>query len=133
MKTVVSTPDAPSPAGPYSPGLVVGDWVLLAGQGGFDPRTGALAGAGIAAQTEQTFRNIEALLAAAGASLADVVSCLVHLVDLDDFAEFNAAYERQFPGVKPVRTTVRADLLAGMRVEITAVARRRSGSEGGDA
>jgi len=78
----------------------------------------------VEAQTEQTFRNIEALLAAAGASLDDVVSCLVHLVDLDDFATFNAAYAKHFGDVKPVRTTVRADLVAGMLVEITVVANR---------
>ena len=60
---------------------------------------------------------------AAGATLEDVVSCLVHLSDLAEFAAFNAAYERQFPGPdKPVRTTVRAYLVAGMRVEVTVIA-----------
>ena len=77
----------------------------------------------IAEQTAQTFRNIELLLEAAGVSLDNVVSCLVHLADLSDYPAFNAIYERQFPGTKPVRTTVRADLVAGMLVEITAVAR----------
>ena len=77
----------------------------------------------IAEQTAQAFRNIEVLLEAAGASLDDVVSCLVHLAELSDYAAFNAIYAKQFPGTKPVRTTVRADLVAGMRVEITAVAR----------
>jgi 2-iminobutanoate/2-iminopropanoate deaminase len=110
---------------PFSPSRVVGDWIFLSGQGGFDPGTGKLVSGDIAAETEQTFRNIEALLEAAGASLDDVVSCLVHLVDLGDFAAFNAAYERQFSAPLPVRTTVRADLVAGMRVEITVVAKRR--------
>jgi 2-iminobutanoate/2-iminopropanoate deaminase len=113
-----------TPRLPFSPSRVVGDWIFLSGQGGFDPATGKLVGDEIAAQTEQTFRNIEALLAAEGASLDDVVSCLVHLVDLDDFAAFNAAYETQVPDPKPVRTTVRADLVAGMRVEITVVAKK---------
>jgi 2-iminobutanoate/2-iminopropanoate deaminase len=53
------------------------------------------------------------------------MSCLVHLSDLAHFPAFNVAYARQFPGIKPVRTTVRADLLAGMLVEVTVVARRR--------
>jgi len=106
---------------PFSPSRVVGDWIFLSGQGGFD-ETGKLVDGDIAAETDQTFRNIESLLQAAGASLADVVSCVVHLVDLEDFAAFNAAYEPHFPGVKPVRTTVRADLVAGMRVEITVTA-----------
>jgi 2-iminobutanoate/2-iminopropanoate deaminase len=52
-----------------------------------------------------------------------VVSCLVHLTDLSQFEAFNAIYEKELPGTKPVRTTVRADLVAGMLVEITAVAR----------
>ena len=77
----------------------------------------------IAEQTEQTFRNIEVLLEAAGSSLDDVVSCLVHLTDLSQFSAFNAIYEQKFTGVKPVRTTVRADLVAGLLVEITVVAR----------
>jgi 2-iminobutanoate/2-iminopropanoate deaminase len=109
---------------PFSPSRTAGDWVFLSGQGGFDRETGKLVGDDIASQTEQAFRNVEALLAPEGVSLDDVVSCLVHLVDLDDFAEFNAVYARQFGGVLPVRTTVRADLVAGMRVEITVTAYR---------
>lgn len=121
----IATAEAPCVAGPYSPGLRVGEWIFLAGQGGIDPKTDRLIGDSVAEQVEQTFRNIEALLRAAGASLGDVVSCLVHLADLADFAMFNEAYTRQFPGeMKPVRTTVRADLLSGMRVEVTAFAHR---------
>jgi enamine deaminase RidA (YjgF/YER057c/UK114 family) len=104
--------------------------IFLAGQGGFDPRTGQLVGDGIAGQTAQAFRNVEVLLQAAGAGLDDVVSCLVHLSDLALFAEFNAAYERHFPGVKPVRTTVGADLAAGMLVEITVIAVRPGSGRG---
>jgi 2-iminobutanoate/2-iminopropanoate deaminase len=75
--------------------------------------------------TAQVFRNVEVLLRAAGASLDDIVSCLVHLSDLAQFAEFSASYAKQFPGpVKPVRTTVGSDLAAGMRVEVTVIARR---------
>jgi 2-iminobutanoate/2-iminopropanoate deaminase len=124
MKQLITSAGAP-PAGPYSPGLAVGDLIFLSGQGGFDPGTGQLVGDGIAGQTAQVFRNIEVLLQAAGAALGDVVSCLVHLSDLALFAEFNACYEQQFPGpVKPVRTTVRADLAAGMLVEVTVIAVR---------
>jgi 2-iminobutanoate/2-iminopropanoate deaminase len=123
MKTLISSEALPTPVGPYSPGLSVGGWIFLSGQGGFDPETGKMISEDIAEQTAQTFRNLEVLLEAAGASLDDVVSCLVHLADLSDYAAFNAIYEQQFPGTKPVRTTVRADLVAGMLVEITAVAR----------
>jgi 2-iminobutanoate/2-iminopropanoate deaminase len=123
MKDLVTSAEAPAPAGPYSAGLRIGDLIFLSGQGGFDPDTGQLVSDDIAEQTAQTFRNIEVLLQAAGATLDDVVSCLVHLRDLAQFAEFNASYEKQFPGpVKPVRTTVRADLVADMRVEVTVIA-----------
>lgn len=123
MKTLISSEAMPAPVGPYSPGLSVEGWIFLSGQGGFDPETGKMISEDIAEQTAQAFRNIEVLLEAAGASLDDVVSCLVHLTDLSDYAAFNAIYEKQFPGAKPARTTVRADLVAGMLVEITAVAR----------
>jgi 2-iminobutanoate/2-iminopropanoate deaminase len=123
MKTLISSEDAPPVVGPYSPGLSVGEWIFLSGQGGFDPTTGKMVSDDIAGQTEQTFRNVEVLLEAAGASLDNVVSCLVHLTDLSQYPSFNAIYEEKFPGVKPVRTTVRADLVAGMLVEITVVAR----------
>ena len=123
MKALISSDKVPVPAAPYSPGLTVGDWIFLSGQGGFDPNTGKVVSDDLVEQTEQTFNNIETLLDAAGASLDNVVSCLVHLVDLADYPAFNAVYAKKFPGVKPVRTTVRADLVAGMLVEITVVAR----------
>jgi reactive intermediate/imine deaminase len=123
MKTLISSEDIPTPVGPYSPGLTVGEWIFLSGQGGFEPETGKLISDDIGEQTEQVFRNIEALLEGAGASLDDAVSCLVHLADLSQFGAFNAIYEKKFAGTQPVRTTVRADLVAGMLVEITVVAR----------
>ena len=123
MKALISSEKIPAAPGPYSPGLTVGEWIFLSGQGGLDPGTGKVISDDLVEQTEQTFRNVETLLEAAGSSLDDVVSCLVHLVDLADFPAFNAVYEQKFNGVKPVRTTVRADLVAGLLVEITVVAR----------
>jgi 2-iminobutanoate/2-iminopropanoate deaminase len=91
--------------------------VFLAGQGAREAE-------GIEEQTEATMRKIEALLAAAGCTLADVVSCVVHLSDLANFPRYNAVYERLFPEPRPVRTTVGTQLLHGMLIEITALARR---------
>ena len=108
---------------PFSPSRAVDSWVYLSGQGGFLPDGGGLAGPGIAEQTEQTLRNIAALLEEHGCTLADVVSCLVHLTDLGDFQRFNEIYASHFPEPRPVRTTVGAQLVAGMVVEITVVAR----------
>jgi 2-iminobutanoate/2-iminopropanoate deaminase len=108
---------------PFSPTRAVDGWVYLSGQGGFLPEGGGLAGPGIAEQTEQTLRNIAVLLEQHGCTLADVVSCLVHLSDLGDFQRFNEIYASHFPEPRPVRTTVCAQLVAGMVVEITVVAR----------
>jgi 2-iminobutanoate/2-iminopropanoate deaminase len=114
-KVAVASPTAP-PGGPYSPGLIVGEWVFLAGQVG--------AGSTIEEQARDALSKVDALLAAAGAAPADVVSCLVHLADLADFERFNAVYERHFAEPRPVRTTVGAALLDGALVEITATGRR---------
>lgn len=122
MKTLITSPSAPAPIAPFSPALRVGDWIYLSGAGGFDPSTGQVVSDDVTEQTVQLFRNVQELLTAAGAALDDVVSCLVHLTDLDDFAEFNKTYTQFFQGTLPARTTVRADLVAGMRVEVTVVA-----------
>src|SRR5205085_4652477 len=112
---VITSPSSPPPAGPYSPALEVGEWIFLSGQGGFDPASDGL-GETIEEQTDQTLRNISALLEAAGCTLADVVSALVHLTDLSHFARFNAVYGRAFSEPPPVRPTVGGALVAGMRV-----------------
>ena len=108
---------------PFSPARTADGWVFLSGQGGFLPDGGGLAGPGIAEQAEQTLGNIAVLLEQHGCTLADVVSCLVHLADLDDFQRFNEIYAQHFPEPRPVRTTVGARLVAGMVVEITVIAR----------
>ena len=72
-------------------------------------------------------RTIEKLLEAGGSSRANVVSCLVHLSDLALFERYNAVYEAFFAQPRPVRTTVGADLLHGMLIEITVVAIRSAG------
>ncbi len=124
MDAVIITSDSiPAPAGPFSPALKVGEWLFFSGQGGFDPKTGRLVGSTIEEQTEQTLRNISALLDTAGCTLRDVVSCLVHLSDLSLFSRFNATYAKHFQEPRPVRTTVGASLVLGMLVEITVVAR----------
>jgi 2-iminobutanoate/2-iminopropanoate deaminase len=119
----VTAEGVPPPGGAYSHGLQVGDFVFLAGQVGRDLATGEV-GETIEEQTEATLATIEKLLAAAGCSRSDVVSCLVHLSDISLFARYNAVYERFFPEPRPVRTTVGAQLVGGLLVEITAVACR---------
>ena len=81
-----STLNLPSPVGPYSPGIAVGNLVFVSGQAGRDPATGQIA-ADVETQTEQTLKNIAAILEAAGSSLSHVVRCGVFLVDIADDPE----------------------------------------------
>jgi len=122
--TPVFADDLPAPIGPYSPGVAFDRLVFVSGQGATDPRTGRLAGADVATQTEQVFRNIEAILEAAGTDLSRVLRCGVFLVDLRDFDEMNAVYARVFGDHRPARTTVQVASLPdrGLRVEIDAIA-----------
>lgn len=121
--TPVSASGLPTPVGPYSPGVIAGTFVFVSGQAGRDPITGHLAD-DVEAQTEQTLRNIAAILEAAGSSLSRVVRCGVFLVDMNEFSQMNAVYSRMFGNHRPARTTVEVSGLPGegLRVEIDAVA-----------
>jgi 2-iminobutanoate/2-iminopropanoate deaminase len=117
----VTLPDAPPPKGAYSPGVRAGDLLFVSGQVPRDPRTGELVGDDVAAQTRQVLRNIAGVLAAGGASLADVVSVTAYLANADDWSAFDAVYRDTFQPPYPTRTTVGASL-RGILVEISAVA-----------
>jgi len=114
--------DVPSPAGPYSHAVRIGSVVAIAGQAGIDPATGEVVSDNIEEQTERTFENLANALAAAGASLDDVIQTRVFLADGDDFAAMNAVYERYFAAPYPARTTVGVHLLMGLLVEIDVLA-----------
>ena len=121
MTKTAHTSDAlPRPGGAYSHLVEANGFVYTAGFGPHDPATGAIPH-GVAAQTEAVLRNLSTALAVVGLGLADVVKTTVHLADLGDFAEFDAAYSRVIPAPFPVRTTV-GSTLRGMLVEIDAVA-----------
>lgn len=117
----VRTSEAPQPAGAYSQGRVVDGLLFTAGFGPQDPATGEIA-ADVGGQTRQVLRNLAAVLAVEGATLAEVVKVTAHLQDLDrDFAAYDAAYRECFSPPYPVRTTV-GSTLAGILVEIDVVA-----------
>lgn len=121
MAKTAHTSDAlPRPGGAYSHLVEANGFVYTAGFGPHDPATGVIPH-GIAAQTEAVLRNLSTALGVVGLGLADVVKTTVHLADLGDFAEFDAAYSRIIPAPFPVRTTV-GSTLRGMLVEIDAVA-----------
>ena len=122
--TIVQTDNAPRAIGPYSQALMVDRWIYTSGQLPMTA-TGDMVEGDIEAQTEQVFRNIQAVLAAAGASLPQVVKATVFVKDLNDFARLNTVYDRAFSGHKPARSTVEvARLPRDALVEIEVVARR---------
>lgn len=122
----VHSANLPKPVGPYSPGMAFEKLIFVSGQGATDPATGALAGADAATQTEQCLRNVEAILHAAGSDLQHVLRCGVFLLDMAEFSEMNAVYERVFGDHRPARTTIQAAGLPGegLRVEIDCIAYR---------
>ena len=122
-RRAVTTSAAPAAVGPYSQGIAAGGFVFCSGQVGLDPATGDLVDGGIEAQCERALRNLEAVLDAAGASLADVVKTTVFLADIADFATINAIYGRFFPDPPPARSTFAvAALPKGASFEIEAIA-----------
>ena len=117
--TPVPTPNAPPVAGPYSPAVRAGDWLVLAGQVGLDAN-GKIAD-GVEAQARQVLANIAAVLGDCGASLTDVAKTLVFVTDLGDFATINAVYAEAMGDHRPARSTVQvAGLPGGAVVEIEA-------------
>ena len=122
-RQVVSTSQAPGAIGPYSQGIIAGELVFTAGQGGVDPATRQIVEGGITEQTRQTMRNLVAILEAAGTSMSRVVKTTVFMQDIKDFAAMNAVYAEFFPQDPPARTTVQvAALPMGILVEIEAIA-----------
>ena len=120
-KTVIATNNAPGAIGPYSQGWVVGEFVYTSGQIPVDPATGAIP-QGIAAQAEQSCKNVGAILEAAGTSLEQVFKTTCFLADMGDFAAFNEVYARYFT-TKPARSCVAVkDLPKGVLCEIEAIA-----------
>ena len=125
MKQIVRTEKAPQPVGPYSQAVVAGEFVYVAGQGPVDPAIGKKVEGGIAAETEQVLKNIQAILEAAGCTLRDVVKTNVYLSHSGDFRAMNEVYARFFSEAPPARTTVQASPPVPILVEIDCVAYRR--------
>ncbi len=114
--------------GPYSHAVEAGDFVFLSGQTPLDPATKALVPGDVAAQTEQVFANLSAVLGAAGLTSDDVVKVNVFLTDMADFAAMNAVYAGKFSAPYPARSTIAvAGLPLGAKVEIEMIARRTQG------
>ena len=122
-RTAISTADAPAAIGPYSQAIIAGDFLFASGQIPLDPATGQLVDGGIVEQTQRVFKNLAAILAAAGIGFDKVVKTNVYLSDMADFAAMNEIYATYFPSPAPARATIQAARLPrDVKVEIDFVA-----------
>jgi 2-iminobutanoate/2-iminopropanoate deaminase len=125
MKRTIVTEGAPRAIGPYSQAVQADGLVFISGQIGLDPSSGRLVGPGVGEQAERCLSNLEAVLAAAGLSLSNVVKTTVFLTDMSEFKEVNEVYASRFTSDPPARSTVAVSALPlGARVEIEALAVR---------
>lgn len=116
----ICTPNAPTPAGPYSQGIMVDQFVFVAGQRPQDPVTGEIK-KDIKEQTKQVIENIKAILKESNCTLDDVVRTTVYLSDIKYFDEMNSVYQEMFSRPFPARTTMGVQL-RGIDVEIDVIA-----------
>lgn len=106
MKKVISTQNAPSAIGPYSQAVLVNNTLFTSGQLGIDPKTGMFAEGGIKEQTEQSLKNVKAILKEADMDMCNVVKTTCFLSDMNDFAAMNEVYSSFFAGNYPARSAV---------------------------
>ncbi len=119
---IIYTHDAPAAVGPYSQAIRTGNLLLTSGQLGLDPETGNLPD-GVEAQAEQSLKNIDAILTAAGFTRTDVVKTTVFIRNMDDFGRVNGIYAAYFGEHKPARSCVEVSALPkGGLVEIEVIA-----------
>lgn len=124
MKKVIATTAAPGAIGPYSQAIDTGTFVYASGQIPIIPETGAIP-EGITAQTEQSLKNVKAILAEAGLTMANVVKTTVFLSDMANFGPMNEVYAQAFEAPYPARSAVAVrELPKGVLVEIEVIAVR---------
>jgi 2-iminobutanoate/2-iminopropanoate deaminase len=125
MKKVIYTTNAPAPIGPYSQAIEQNGMLFISGQIPVDPSTGNVVSGGIAQQTDQVLKNIQAIVTAAGygADLSKILKCTIYLSNMADFGGMNDVYATYFPTDPPARAAFAVkDLPLGVMVEIEAIA-----------
>ncbi|MGZ6998949.1 MAG: thiamine pyrophosphate-binding protein [Acidimicrobiia bacterium] len=120
-RTFLNPPGAAQPVGPYNQGVKVGDTIYVSGQGAIDANGHIVLGS-FEEQADLTFQNIQAILAAGGATMDDVLMVNIKLADTADFAKLNAVYTKYFPKDFPARCTAGTKLLFGLAIEVDCVA-----------
>ena len=124
MKTIINTPKAPAPVGPYNQATRAGDMLFVSGQIALDPATGELIDSDIEAETHQVMKNLEAILTEAGLSFENVLKCSVFVSDMHNYGRINAVYAQYFDeATAPARELVEvANLPKFVNVEISVIA-----------
>ncbi|MDX1271726.1 RidA family protein [Bizionia paragorgiae] len=124
MKTIINTPDAPAPIGPYSQAVLSGNTLYTSGQIALHPKTGELITGDITSETKQVMENMKAVLAAAGMTFENVIKASIFVSDMGNFAEINSVYGSYFDeSTAPARETVEvANLPKYVNVEISMIA-----------
>lgn len=126
MKTIIQTPKAPDPIGPYNQAILVDNTLYASGQISLDPKTMELVNRDIETETTQVMKNLSEVLKAAGMDFANLVKTTIFLYDMGDFAAVNEVYGSYFNHeIAPARETVQvAALPKNVRVEISVIAVR---------
>lgn len=123
IRKVISTDKAPKAIGPYSQGIIAGDFIFVSGQGAIDPVTNNYTLSSIEEETRMALNNLKAILEESGSNLSNVVKVTVFLANMDDFPAFNKVYEEFFPKDPPARSCIEASKLPkGFKIEIEAIA-----------
>lgn len=123
MKTIIKTPNAPAPIGPYSQAVLVNGMLYASGQIALNPATGELILDSIEAETTQVMANIKAVLAAANMDFSNIIKSSIFLSDMGSFARVNEVYGQYFTADFPARETVEvACLPKNVNVEISVIA-----------
>ncbi len=121
-KKCINPKSAPIPAGPYSPALKVGNYLFVSGQTPEKPGTDELVEGGIKVQTKQVLENIKNIIIASGGTMENVVKVNAHLLDINDFQDYNEVYRNYFTEPFPARTTVQSVIPGGALVEVDVIA-----------
>ena len=124
-KRIIYSNNAPKPVGPYSQAVESGGFVFLSGQIPINPETGKVVSGDISLETEQVFKNIKAVLEAAGLNVSNIVKTTVYLTDLSQFSQVNEVYKSFFENEAPARSCVGVSSLPkGVNIEMDVIAIR---------
>jgi 2-iminobutanoate/2-iminopropanoate deaminase len=121
--TIINSPNAPAPIGPYSQATIINGTMYVSGQIALDPKSGDLVNGDIEEETHQVMKNLFAILQEAGMGFDNVLKCTIFVKDLNNFGKINEVYGNYFTTNPPARETVEVSRLPkDVNVEISCIA-----------